>query len=304
MIEGSGNSYDQIPSQEDNLQFSTLHKMMKEELNLENFNDDTLITLGLISEGRYTLAAQLLADKNNNHQSSTAVIRFGANESVFLDRSDLTHQSLLLQYDSALEMFDKWYKSYEEVVGFTRVERIQIPREAYREAVANALIHRRFDINASVQIAMYEDKIIITSPGGLPDGISEASYLYGQVSVLRNINIAEIFYRLRIIDKFGTGVNRIRTEYEPFDTTPEFDVSSEQIIVVLPVIRYNGIAEKTNIEDKILLLISQRGTISRTEIEEATGYKKSRLQEVLKILQSKDIIIKVGSGPTVKYQIK
>jgi ATP-dependent DNA helicase RecG len=304
MIEGSGNSYDQIPSQEVNLQFDTLQKMMKDELNLENFNDDTLITLGLISDGRYTLAAQLLADKNHNLQSSTTIIRFGSNESVFLDRSDLAHQSLLLQYSSALDMFDKWYKPYEQVVGFTRVNRIHIPREAYREAVANALIHRRFDINASVQIAMYENKIVITSPGGLPDGMSETSYLYGQVSLLRNINIAEIFYRLRIIDKFGTGVNRMRTEYEPYGTTPQFDVSSQQIIVVLPTIRYNETAEKTNIEDKILLLLSQRGIMSRAEIEDATGYKKSRLQEVLKTLLGKDRITKVGTGPAVKYQIK
>ena len=57
---------------------------------------------------------------------------------------------------------------------------------------------------------MYEDRIEINSPGGLPEGIPTDEYLYGNISVLRNPIIAGVFYRLDIIEKFGTGITRIK----------------------------------------------------------------------------------------------
>lgn len=117
-------------------------------------------------------------------------------------------------------MFDKWYQPYEAIVGFERVSRIQIPREAFRETVANAILHRRFDINGAVQISMYKDRIEVLSPGGLPEGISETAFLYSRLSLPRNLAIAEVFHRLRIIEKFGTGIDRIRSEYTNLGNQP------------------------------------------------------------------------------------
>ena len=67
-----------------------------------------------------------------------------------MDRKDVTSQSLLTQYQAALDTFNKWHKPYEEISGFRRIERIQIPREAHREAVVNALVNHRYYINSSV----------------------------------------------------------------------------------------------------------------------------------------------------------
>jgi len=68
--------------------------------------------------------------------------------------------------------------------------------------LANAIVHRVWDINSYIKIAMYEDRIEINSPGDLPSDISSEEYLYGSISVLRSPIIAGIFYRLNIIEKF------------------------------------------------------------------------------------------------------
>ena len=70
------------------------------------------------------------------------------------------------------------------------------------------LIHRLWDVNASIKVSMLEDRIEISSPGGLPAGISEEEYLNGQVSILRNPIIGNVFFRLKYIEKFGTGIMR------------------------------------------------------------------------------------------------
>ena len=246
----------------------------------------------------------MLADTNQNAQSATTIVRFGKTISEFMDRADLTYQSLLSQYEGALELFDKWYQPYEAVDGFMRVPRIQIPRDAYREAVANALIHRRYDQSGAVQVAMYEDRVEVTSPGGLPEGVSETAYLYSQISIPRNLIIAEVFHRLHLIEKFGTGIDRIRKEYEPYASKPQFEVSDVLIRVVLPVIDYKKQPEETSLEELILTTIGSSDGVSRSELDLVTGLRRTRLTEVLNKLVSEGKIIRTGGGRGVRYKLK
>lgn len=304
VLAGVEQSYDQLLVPKTHLEFTELEQELKREIALKRFSDDTLRTLGLMVNDQYTRAAELLADRNKNSRSATSIVRFGKTRSEFMDRNDLTYQSLLTQYQGALAMFDKWYQPYEEVVGFRRIERIQIPREAYREGIANALINRRYDINGSVQVAMYQDRIEIISPGGLPEGISETTYLYSQISIPRNTVIAEVFHRLHIIDKFGTGIDRIRNEYDSVPSKPRFIITDDFIRVVLPVIDYNSEPQEPTLKENILLLLSEKGSLSRGEIEEYTGFKRSRILIELKQMVSDETIEVVGSGPATKYQIK
>lgn len=303
-IEGSGLSYDQLFSTDESLTFKVLEKALKKAVGIRQFNLDTLRTLGLIKDKRYTKGAELLADANQNAQSRTTIVRFGKNISEFMDRADIENQSILLQYEGALSMFDKWYLPYEAVVGFERMKRIQIPREAYREAVANAMLHRRFDLNGAVQISMYEDRIEVLSPGGLPEGVTETAFLYSRLSLPRNLILAEVFHRLHIIEKFGTGIDRIRNEYQAFNTKPQFEVADTHINIILPVIDYDALSEEPQLEETILIFISNEGARSRAEIEAATGYKRSWVLKELKRLVDEGKLAVVGSGKNTKYQLK
>ncbi|MEN6293841.1 MAG: RNA-binding domain-containing protein [Methanobacterium sp.] len=303
-LDSSSMTFDQLTSQEENLSFKILERELQETVGLKRLGADSLRTLGLMKGDQYLRSAELLADSNDNAQSATIVVRFGKTNSEFMDRIDLTYQSLLSQYQGALDMFDKWYAPYEVVEGIKRVSRIQIPKDAYREAVANALIHRRYDQAGAVQIAMYQDRVEVTSPGGLPDGVSETAYLYSQISVPRNLIIAEVFHRLHLIEKFGTGIDRIRREYEPYASKPEFEITDVWIRVVLPVIDYNKKSNEISLEDRILLLIANKGVTSRAEIEKATGYGKTRVYQILNELVILGKLERIGTGTSVKYQIK
>ena len=81
-------------------------------------------------------------------------------------------------FDAAYDMYKKYYV-YEEVDGPNRKVVNVIPENAFREALANALVHRAWDDVLNVRISMYEDRIEIVSPGGLLHSISEEEYLNG-----------------------------------------------------------------------------------------------------------------------------
>jgi len=82
---------------------------------------------------------------------------------------------------------------------------------------------------------MYDDKIVITSPGGLPSGISKEEYLTGNISYLRNPTVGNVFFRLGYIEIFGTGIGRIIENYELFAQKPTFEVFDNTVSVTLTV---------------------------------------------------------------------
>jgi len=109
----------------------------------------------------YTVAGELLADADGF--PGVDVARFGDSIGIFLDCETLTRCSILRQYDAALALFGKCCK-YEKVEGSTRNTYELVPESAFHEALANALAHRTWDVDANVRVAMYQDRVEITSP--------------------------------------------------------------------------------------------------------------------------------------------
>ncbi|WP_366512361.1 RNA-binding domain-containing protein [uncultured Acetobacterium sp.] len=301
VMEGNHISYEQLPAQKQDLEFHVLENALRNEIGIEKFDYDVLRTLGLYKDGRYNRAAELLADQNEIAESTIDMVRFGDTESIFLDRKSITKETLLIQYDEALKFFDHWYQPYEEVVGFYREKRIQVPRAAFRESLANAIVHRDFTINAAIRIGMYKDHIEITSPGALPSGLTKEDFTCGDVSVLRNSIIAEVFHRLNIIEKFATGIRRIKKEYASFEESAAFEVHKTYIKFTLPCVSYKEEGRTENIEDFVVAIIKKQGSITRAEMESITGLKKSRVSEVLKTLTNKGVIQKTGKARGTKY---
>lgn len=175
--------------------------------------------------------------------------------------------------------------------------------KAYREAVLNALMHRRLDINSPVQIAMYDDRIEITSPGGLPPGISKSDYLYGWVSNPRNLTICMAFYMLNYVEQFGTGVTRIRLAYEGFADEPEFDISENYIRISLPVIDHYKPLQNEDLPSHVLRLLSERDSLSAAELEILTGYSRSSIQAAMKQLIGAGLVRKTGTARSTRYEL-
>ena len=176
-----------------------------------------------------------------------------------------------------------------------------IPEAAFREAVANALIHRVWDINSQMRVLMFDDRIEVISPGGLPGGISEEEYLSGRISVLRNQIIAQIFYRLNIVEVFGTGIIRIKQLYSSSTTKPRFEVSENAIKVILPITDTQ--MDLSDDERKVYALLSKNMYKSISEITPYVEFGKSKVTALLKSMANRGIVVIEGKGRGTKYHI-
>ena len=300
ILEGQNQSYEERPSSMQELTFDRLEEELKESLGITSLNEDILKTLELYSEKRgFNNAAALLADRNQF--PGIDMIRFGSSIDEIMDRATFEHMSVLAQLSSCIEMFQTYYQ-YEKIEGVERKQIDKIPEKAFREAIANAFVHRAWDVRASIKISMFEDRIEIGSPGGLPAGIGREEYLNGQISVLRNPILGNVFFRLKYIEKFGTGIMRINRSYSNALEKPSYQIFENSIQVVLPVIASD---EKLSEKDKkILDIIRDKGTVSRSEIEKLAGIGKDSTIRSLNLLLKKHIIEKTGAGRGVKYHIR
>ena len=296
ILEGQNLSFEESVARNQELHFAVLERKLKTVLHLENVTLDTLKTLELYKDGEgFTVAAELLADQNSF--SGIDMIRFGDSINILLDRELHERESILTQYDAALSMYRKYYQ-YEQINGSERETVILIPEAAYREAVANALVHRTWDVETNIHVEMFPDKIEITSPGGLPQGVTKEEYLRGGLSVLRNRIIGNLFFRLHLIERFGTGIRRIKESYKDNDRKPIFEVFENSIKIMLPVM--DACNALTADENRIYLLIKRKALPSSSLVEE-TGFGKTKVVSILRRLMDKGYVQSVGNGRGTKY---
>lgn len=300
VLEGKNISFEELPYKDQNLTFHFLEEQLEKTIQISSFNLDTLKTLNLYDNNNgYNNAAGLLADTNDF--PGVDIIKFGENISVIQKRITFDHMSILEVYKKLLEVFRDYYR-YEVIEGFERKNVEKIPEAAFREAIANGLIHRMWDVNSHIRISMFDNYIDIVSPGGLPSGISEEEYLNGKTSVLRNRNLANVFYRLGFVEIFGTGITRIKQLYESSFVKPRFEVSENTIKIELPV--FEDISDLTDDEHLVLKALSKTVLKSISEIVPSTPFGKSKVSSLLKILEKKGVVLIQGKGRSTKYIIK
>ena len=294
---GLNQYYEELKARKQDLEFKVLKKELEEKLSLKDFSKDILKTLNLYDDKNgYNNAAELFADKNNF--AGVDIAKFGKNIDEILDRNLFINMSIISQFQKTLEVFNRYYK-YEQILGSERIEKELIPEKAFRETIANALIHRTWDVNYNIRVSMYEDKIEISSPGGLPSGISEKEYLNGQISQLRNPILANIFFRLKYIEMFGTGIRRINESYKDYSVKPAFEIFENSIKITLPIITTRLFLTT---DEKIVMDILEKGAIlSSSEILKMTELKKDKLNRLLKKLIQKNYIDVIGNGRGTKY---
>ena len=300
ILEGKNIRFEELPCKEQKLTFEVLHQKLKESIQIESFNQDTLKTLNLYDNTNgYNNAAGLLADKN--HFPGIDIVKFGENISIIQKRVTFENKSILEVYDKTIEIFRDYYR-YEIIQGAERKNIERIPEAAFREAIANALIHRVWDVESQIRVLMFDDRIEIISPGGLPAGITEDEYLSGKISVLRNRNLANVFYRLGFVEIFGTGITRIKQLYEAGLRKPDFEVSENTIKIMLPVFEEN--INLTEDERTVYKILSKTMLKPISEIAPYVSFGKSKTIQLLKEMNKKGIVVIEGKGRGTKYIIK
>lgn len=131
-----------------------------------------------------------------------------------------------------------------------------------------------------IKVLMFDDRIEIISPGGVPSGITEDEYLSGKLSVLRNRNLANVFYRLGFVEIFGTGITRIKQLYEEGLKQPDFEVAENTIKIVLSVF-------EKNLNLTVYKILSKTTLKSISEINPYALFGKSKTTQLLKEMSKK-----------------
>lgn len=298
ILEGNNEDFEALPSKNKDLQFNYLENKLIEKLNIVELNIDILKTLSLYSDkSGYNIAAELLSD--NNSFMGIEYTQFGSDINTVVNHDSFSGLSMIEQFDRIINVFQQLY-SYE-IINDTQRNRVElIPSLAFREIVANAIVHRVLDIKTSIKVSFFPDFVEVSSPGGLPSGISKEEYLRGQISILRNPIFGNVFFRLGYIEKFGTGIRRIMKSYENSIRKPYFTFSDNSIVVRLPELsmEIGGLSKDESI---LLNVMTNNKLYKRKEIEDESGFNKDKVVRLLNKLIDAGLITRHGLGPKSKY---
>lgn len=266
------------------------------------FGETQKRSLGLVGEdGTYTNLALLLSDQCT-HTVKIAVFE-GEQKTVFKDRREFSG-SLLKQLNDAYQFIDQFNHTHAHTEGLYRVDRRAYPTEAIREALLNAIVHREYSFSASTLISIFDNRIEFVSIGGLARGISQSDILLG-ISIARNKKLADVFYRLHLIEAYGTGMPKIMEAYREYGIEPHIEISDNAFKITLP--NTNTIVNETKQEltenEQGVLSVLKEGIKSRPEIQKALGFSQTTTIVTLAALLDKGLIVKVGNGNKTKYKI-
>lgn len=313
ILKGRNTSFEEIVSESQLLTFKYLEKKLKEKSGIGELTDDILVTLGLLKNGKYNNAAALLSDENGISNAGIAMIRFQGNSLNRFESRRFEKQSILNQFHELMNIFKYYYPLINIIESEERQETERIPQLAFREALANAIIHRDYFRKSETRVEFFDDRIEIISSGGLPEGITEEEYLDGRVSVPRNKIITDVFHRLGIIERFATGIRRIKEQYRDLEAKPVFSIMENSIKIILPAV--DGKSDKTvgesgltygllKVEKDVMDFIATQGFVTRGEVEKILSLGKTQSYTVLKRMCDKRILVKIGRGKDTKYIAK
>lgn len=296
-----GDSFESMRSLEQNLTFQATAKEFASQ-NLA-FGVPQMKTLGILNtDGIYTNLGLLLSEQCA-HTVKAAVFE-GTDQSIFRDRQEFTG-SLLQQMGEIYEYIDRRNQVRSTFEKLRRIDVRDYPEVAIREALLNSLVHRDYSFSASTLISVYEDRIEFTSIGGLPAGIELEDIMIG-LSVCRNPKLANVFYRLELIEAYGTGMKKIMGAYEKSTKKPVITTTENAFKIVLPNLN-EGVnpspltGADSEVERKILAFIEKNGSITRKEVEATIDLKQTTAGRLLSKMIQKNLIVQTGKGKNIRY---
>lgn len=263
------------------------------------FGESQMMTLGFVKADHiYTNLGLLLSDQCVH--SIKAASFEGVTKSVFKDRREFSG-SLLNQMNEVYNFIDLYNKTRAEFSKLYRIDHKDYPEEALREALLNSLVHREYSFSGSTLISIFEDRIEFVSLGGLVKGITMNDILFG-VSQCRNEKLAAVFYRLKLIEAYGTGIQKIIDSYKDSREKPRIEASDNAFKIILPnqnmLLRQNTLNDNEKI---ILELVEKNGSIVRKDVEVLLSISQTMSGRLLKKLVEKNMLKIVGVGKKIKY---
>lgn len=303
--ETDGDRFEEMRSLEQQLTFvATEQEFVRRGL---AFGAEQMRTLKLLnSDGLYTNLALLLSEQCP--QTIKVAVFEGTDQSVFKDRREFSG-SLLQQMNEVYDYLDKHNRIHSTFDKLLRIDTRDYPETALRETLLNLLVHRDYAYRASGLISVFSDRIEFVSIGGLMPGFLLEDIMAG-VSVCRNQRLANVFYRLQLIEAYGTGMKKIMNAYRDMGKTPDVEVTHNTFKIILPNVNgqedrmapsFSGVSGSD--EEKILAVIRAQGEASRAEIERAIGVSTSTTTRLLREMTQTGVLQRVGQGRATRYRL-
>lgn len=317
--ETDGDSFESMRSLIQNLTFKAAEIQFHKRR--VDFSHAKMQTLGMLSQDNvYSNVALLLSDQCS-HTIKAATFS-GFDKTEFQDRKEFTG-SLFQQMEEMYAYLDMHNRTSSTFEGLYRNDIRDYPEEALREALLNSLVHRDYSYRASTLICIYDDRIEFVSVGGLPTGIVIEDIMLG-LSICRNPKLAAIFYRLELIEAYGTGMPKIMKAYEGSGFTPKIEVTSNAFKITLPNrnalvnaksspesplsdsrisadIEHRKTSTSKSDEERILDFITSSGHIVRSDIDKLLNVSQPTSNRILKKMIKEELIQKIGKGKNTRY---
>jgi ATP-dependent DNA helicase RecG len=224
--------------------------------------------------------------------------RFGASGSD-LKFQDVIEGNIFDMPDKVIEILrSKYLTSPIKYVGLQRVEKLEYPEDALRESILNAIVHKNYS-GTSIQLKVYDDKLIIWNPGTLPDELSLEQLKTEHASHPRNKNIADIFFKAGYIEAWGSGIARMMEACIKAGL-PEPDIKETEggiQITFLKDIFTEDFLNKLNLNPrqvKAVLFVKEFGSISNSKYQEINKVSKPTATRDLQELNKKEILENKG----------
>lgn len=289
------------------------------ELRKTDFGPQQMRTLKLIDQdGLYSNLALLLSDQCV-HTIKVAVFQ-GTDQTIFKDRREFTG-SLMQQMNEVYDFIDFRNQTRATIEKLYRVDVRDYPEVAVREALLNLLVHRDYSFSASAFISIYEDRIEFVSIGGLMPGIDLEDVMVG-ISVCRNQDLANVFYRLHLIEAYGTGMGKIMKAYESMQVKPVIETTKNAFKIILPNINAKYETENATVktksgtpvtvhtekklsdeEEKILEYARKHGAITRNDVIELLEVSASTAARVIRKMVKTNLLEQKGKARNTHYTI-
>ncbi len=309
--ETDGDSFENMRSINQTLTFGATKKEF--EKRGVAFGQPQMQTLKIVSaDGIYTNLGLLLSEQCP-HTIKAAVFE-GTNQNVFKDRREFSG-SLIQQLNEVYDYIDFHNQTHATFRKLLRIDTRDYPEVAVREALLNSLVHRDYSFRASTLISIYDDRIEFVSIGGLLPGLELDDLMMG-ISVCRNPHLANVFYRLQLIEAYGTGMKKIMGAYATAPVQPKITVTNNTFKIVLPNVNATPKAEETPKEiekatalvsnpneEKVLRFLTEHQAITRKETQALLDVSQSTAGRILKAMVDNGQVKQLGGSRTTRYEL-
>lgn len=310
--ETDGDSFENMRSINQALTFEATKKEF-EKRNVV-FGQPQMQTLKIVSaDGIYTNLGLLLSEQCL-HTIKAAVFE-GINQNVFKDRREFSG-SLMQQLNDVYDYIDFHNQTHATFRKLLRIDTRDYPEVAVREALLNTLVHRDYSFRASTLISIYDDRIEFVSIGGLLPGLELDDLMMG-VSVCRNPHLANVFYRLQLIEAYGTGMKKIMGAYANALVQPKIKTTNNAFKIILPNVNFTPKAAEVHKdfekaadlaldsnEEKVLQFLREHRMITRKETQTLLEVSQSTAGRILKAMVDSGRIKQIGGSRTTRYELR